>query len=193
MRNRHLLVPALLILSIALHACSDAPASDLTTSASLAIGSDVKAMTGTISSLAGTCPAVTFLFERRTVTTDRNTVFGDVGCSTLKNTLRAEVSGTVLSDGSIKATRVAPIGTVTQSVPATPPSTTTYAGNITALSGSCPTLTISVGERRASTTASTVFNVKGCGDLRVDGYVEIVGNTTATANAFIATTVTGRK
>ncbi len=68
---------------------------------------------GKISSLAGTCPALTFNVVTGTttptttkVTTNADTKFDDVLCTALANDAVVEVKGTTQTDGSILATKI---------------------------------------------------------------------------------------
>jgi hypothetical protein len=62
-------------------------------------------MTGTVSGLTGTCPALTFTVNARVVKTSSATVFDD-RCTTVTNGVRVEVKGTRANDGTFTATRV---------------------------------------------------------------------------------------
>ena len=62
-------------------------------------------VSGTVSGLTGTCPALTFVVRDRTVKTSSATRFDD-GCATIKNTVRVEVKGQIAADGSLTASRV---------------------------------------------------------------------------------------
>lgn len=161
------------------------------TSPTFGTTTDATAVTGGVSALAGTCPVTTFVVERKTIKTDASTSFGDGGCVSIKEGLRVEVTGTAQSDGSVKASRAAVVVTTTTTT--NPTTYTLIVGNVTALSGACPLLTIAVGEKKAITNASTVFNVRACADYKVGAYVEMSGNAVASTAALTATVVTGRK
>jgi hypothetical protein len=64
-------------------------------------------LTGTISSLSGSCPNRTFTLENRTVRTDNHTDFR-FDCNKLKNGDRVDVEGFVQIDNAVLATRVDP-------------------------------------------------------------------------------------
>jgi len=61
-------------------------------------GNDGNDVTGAVSALAGTCPAVTFVVSGQKVATSATTKFEDGSCSGLKNNARVEVSGTRVGD-----------------------------------------------------------------------------------------------
>jgi len=63
-------------------------------------------ITGTLSQLAGTCPALSFSAAGRRITTGASTEFKDTTCSALSNGDTVEVKGTGAADGSIVASRV---------------------------------------------------------------------------------------
>jgi len=61
---------------------------------------------GTISGLAGACPAVTFTIGMTKVSTDSTTKFPGGTCRQLANGGKVEVKGSKQPDGSIKAAEV---------------------------------------------------------------------------------------
>jgi hypothetical protein len=95
------------------------------------------AVTGTISAFAGACPAVTFKLEAKVIKTDAATTYVEKGCADLKDGVRVGVSGTTQGDGSILAKYV-------KFVPPPPPPPTLTEGTVSALSGTCPTITFTV-------------------------------------------------
>jgi hypothetical protein len=62
-------------------------------------------VTGTVSALSGTCPALTFAVGTRVVRTGSATVFDD-RCTDVRNGVRVEVKGTRMNDGTFTAARV---------------------------------------------------------------------------------------
>jgi hypothetical protein len=66
---------------------------------------DVSDVTGTVSALSGTCPALTFGVGTRVVKTGSATVFDD-RCTDIRNGVRVEVRGARMGDGTFTATRV---------------------------------------------------------------------------------------
>ena len=135
-------------------------------------------LTGTIASLRGTCPVIGFMLAGKSIVTNAATGFGDGNtCAVAQNDLQVTVTGTAQADGSILATRVLPVP-----APVVVP-TVSITGAVTRLNGTCPAITIGVGEKFASTTAQTMFRGKGCGDLKVGSGVAIFGKATASATA----------
>lgn len=61
---------------------------------------------GRVSNVSGSCPAVTFMLEGRSVFTDNQTKFKDGGCGRLRNGLEVEVEGDLLTDGRVRAKEV---------------------------------------------------------------------------------------
>ncbi len=61
--------------------------------------------TGTVSSLGGACPALTFTAAARSVTTTSSTNFR-TDCSAIHNGLKVEVKGTATGNGPVTATRI---------------------------------------------------------------------------------------
>ena len=66
----------------------------------------VSEITGMVSLLSGTCPAMSFTVGTRRVTTAAATRFKGGACAALKNGKRVEVKGTPQSDGTLLATVV---------------------------------------------------------------------------------------
>jgi hypothetical protein len=62
-------------------------------------------LTGAVSALAGTCPAVTFMVENTKVTAAAAT-YERGACAGVKNGMRIQVKGTRQADGSVAATRI---------------------------------------------------------------------------------------
>lgn len=109
---------------------------------------DVK---GLVSALAGTCPNLTFTVGAIAVTTDGTTEFRGTPCEALVNGARVDVQGTPQADGSIVATKV-DIKLGEDEV----------RGAISGLSGTCPTLTFTVGTTPVTTSSFTEFKGRRC-------------------------------
>lgn len=136
----------------------------------------VASVTGAVSALAGTCPAITFKVETKSVKTDASTSFGDKKCADIQNAVKVGVSGTVQTDGSILAKQVRVI----------PPPPVSVTGTVSALSGACPTLKFTVSGKSVTTAAATVWTGGKCADLKVDAKVGAIG--VAQADGSIAAT-----
>jgi hypothetical protein len=97
------------------------------------------------------------------------------------------VAGTAQADGSIVASYVR-LATTTSTTTGTP-----IKGTITVLAGSCPALTITVGDKVATTTAATAFSGGTCSDLKPGVVVAIMGAVPPGGSTFVATAVMVRK
>jgi Domain of unknown function (DUF5666)/Viral BACON domain/Putative binding domain, N-terminal len=63
-------------------------------------------VSGSISSLSGHCPEVSFSIGRTHVTADASTNYRDGGCQDLRNKKKVSVTGVRDSDGTIRASRI---------------------------------------------------------------------------------------
>jgi hypothetical protein len=190
-RSQFAFVPMLTIVACA--ACSERQAEPATsTSPILGAATATNAVTGTVSGETGTCPAITFLLERKTIRTDASTTFRETSCGAIRNTARVEVTGTATADGSIPASLVRLLTGAT-GVPTTPAPTpvpsTVVSGSVTFVGGTCPALKFAIGERTVLTTVVTTFSGKGCGDLKVGSSVEAAG-ALSSANILAAIKIT---
>jgi hypothetical protein len=61
---------------------------------------------GTIASLSGSCPTVSFSLRGRQVVTTPQTRFSDGNCRDLRNGVEVEVDGDLYTDGTVRATRI---------------------------------------------------------------------------------------
>lgn len=61
---------------------------------------------GSVASLSGACPTLSFMLNGTRVTTNGRTAFEDVTCAALRNGTRVEVHGERQSDGTVLASRV---------------------------------------------------------------------------------------
>ncbi|MDP2959712.1 MAG: DUF5666 domain-containing protein, partial [Longimicrobiales bacterium] len=97
---------------------SDSPTSsptspDLATGASASGGAasggsttSVIEIKGTVTGLSGTCTAMTFKLEGKTINTNAATAYGDRTCADVKNDVKVTVVGTAQAGGSILAAKV---------------------------------------------------------------------------------------
>jgi hypothetical protein len=194
MKNRSGLVLLSLAVSLAAVACSgpespSSPASTAVSPANTANGSDgagttgtaTSTVTGTIRAFGGSCPALTFTLEGKTIKTNATTSFRDVACTALKNDVRVTVVGTTQADGSVLATTVrsAPALPVPPPPAPVPPTATsvTIAGTIHNLVAGCPILTFTLETKTIKTSAATSFGSGTCAALANDMRVTVVGTT----------------
>ena len=122
-------------------------------------------VTGTIGSLSGTCPAVTFVLSGTTIHTNDKTQFEGGSCADLKEGMRAGAVGPKAADGSITAERV-------KIAPPPPPA---VAGTISALAGTCPNVTFVLSGTTVRTSDKTRFEGGACGDLKNDIRAAAIG------------------
>jgi hypothetical protein len=147
---------------------------------------------GTVSDLGGACPALSFKIDNKAVRTDAATVFDGGGCADVKNGVRAGAMGRIQSDGSILAAHVR-IAPATPPRPPQPPPMPGVVGPISALTGTCPNLSMTVATRAVTTNNSTVFEGKACGDLRNGDRVGVLGSVAPGGTAIVAQKVMSRR
>jgi hypothetical protein len=63
-------------------------------------------LSGKIDKVDGSCPAVSFEVQDRTVDTSSSTRYEDGNCRDIKKKKRVHVRGTLMSDGRVRADRV---------------------------------------------------------------------------------------
>jgi hypothetical protein len=176
-------------------------------------------ITGVVSGLSGTCPALSFTVTpksltsmetvtttSRSVTTGAATEFRDTTCAALKNGDAVYVKGTaqvksLTTDGPIAATLVQKSSVSSQT-------TVEMTGTIDGLSGSCPNLkftlvskglwsasTVTTTTRSVLTNSCTTFSGVTCAALKngdsvyVKGTVQVAGCTTPAGAPVTATLV----
>lgn len=127
---------------------------------------------GVVAGLTGTCPAMTFTIGTKTVKTNSSTVFDDVTCATLANGNIVEVEGAIQADASVLATNVE-----LESGP------DEVEGHVSALSGTCPSLTFTVGTKTVTTSATTTYTGVTCATLANGSNVEVEGTLSGTTIA----------
>jgi len=116
-------------------------------------------LTGPVSSLSGTCPALTFVVTGKSAKTTSSTAFSPGICSDVKNGVTVTVVGPTGTDGGVSAAR-------TVSVPKGEPQVTVN-GIISGLAGGCPNLTFMVDTTAAATNPSTTYGGGGsCADIK---------------------------
>jgi len=130
---------------------------------------------GAISGLTSTagCPVLTFTVGTTVVTTSAATEFDGVLCTALADGAIVEVEGTPQPDGSILATKVE----LEDDEEDSDEDAAKVEGLVSGLpgSGTCPTLTFTVGTTQVTTTAATTFKDVTCATLANDMTVEVKG------------------
>ncbi len=122
-------------------------------------------LSGPISGLSGSCPTLSFTVNGTAISTDTTnavTDFDDGGCAALGNGTPVRVDGLRLVDGSVRATQIE-VDEVT------------LLGTVAGLSGSCPSLTFSVGGTTVITDVATTFEDGTCTVIENGMSVEIEG------------------
>jgi len=124
---------------------------------------------GSIQSLSGACPTRQLTIAGRKVTTSLSTEFRDVSCASLAVGQTAEVKGTLQADGTVAADRVEVEG------PANDIAEGEVRGPVTASTGTCPNLMLTVGTTTVKTTMDTVFHDVACTGVQVGTPIEANG------------------
>lgn len=137
---------------------------------------------GTISRLTGTCPALSMVVREAHVTTTATTTIEHGACSDLHDGTRVAVTGDRQTDGTIKATVVR----ITDS-----PGQGQHfdgEGTIGSITGTCPSVTMTVEGHSVKTSADTMYTGGACADLRAGARISVTGtNVSAT---LLATSIT---
>jgi uncharacterized protein DUF5666 len=136
---------------------------------------------GTIQAVSGACPALRLTIAGRNVSTTASTEFKDAACARVAAGQTAEVKGTLQADGSIAATRIEADANENENE-------AEVTGAITASTGACPTLTLTVGTTKVTTTAVTIFHDGACSVLTVGTVIEAKG-TRQNDGSLVASTV----
>ena len=63
-------------------------------------------VSGSVSSIAGRCPSLTFRVDGRSIATDQSTSFYGGSCGEIRNKARVTVTGMTQLNGTVHATRV---------------------------------------------------------------------------------------
>ena len=130
-------------------------------------------LSGTISGIGGSCPALSLKVSGTYVISNAATTFSGKTCADLKVGDTVEVVGTHPADsGAVTATKL------TAAASAPPPrgsSTITMSGTIIGIGGACPTLSMKVSDTYVRTDSATTFTGKSCGDLKSGDSVGVAG------------------
>lgn len=121
---------------------------------------------GLVTGAGGSCPALAFSVGGATVRTTAQTVFSGGTCADVKDGVKVDVKGARQADGSISAQ------SVRVEVDA---AAAELKGAVSALSGTCPSLTFSIGATTVKTTAQTAFTGGACSDIKAGTTVDVEG------------------
>ncbi len=159
------------------------------------LSSATSGITGTVSSLAGACPAITFKLEGKVIKTAAATRFDGGACADVKNGSRVNVAGPTQTDASVSAEKVTILPATTTTTPptTTPPTTTpttppatgtavTITGTASAVEGTCPAVSLKLEGKVIKTSSATVYDGGACGDVKNGARFTISGTTQADAS-----------
>ena len=124
---------------------------------------------GEIVGLAGRCPSLSLKVGETYVKTNSETTFRGKKCEDVEVGDKVVGVGTKQPEGVVLAEKVE----VTVEAPA--PERVTFSGAIVGLSGSCPFLTLKVGETYVKTSGETTFKGKKCEDIKAGDKAAGVG------------------
>jgi len=127
-------------------------------------------LTGTVSARTGACPTLTFSIGSTTFMTNTATTFRDP-CTAVVNGAVVEVKGTRQANGTVLATRVHVEDRNDENEDENEVELT---GTIAGKTGTCPTLTFSIGTTTFRTNAQTLFR-EACSALVNGDRVEVKG------------------
>ncbi len=146
---------------------------------------------GAVVGLGGGCPALTFSVAGTAVRTTASTSFLKLTCAAVANGTTVEVEGIREANGTVVASKVQAEDGVTGTNPVV--TEVEFLGNLTAMSGSAPSLTLTVAGRTVKTTGATVVrrsgNEVGFSALRTGQAIEVKG-TSAADGSITATRLT---
>jgi len=158
----------LLVLAVGCAASdSDSGGSSSSALAPSASPSNTSKLTGTVTSLNGSCPNLSFTVNSVRVVTDGGTEFEKIACTGLRNGLSVEVKGSMIN-GALMARE---IGVEEQEEQRE----VRVTGTISGLGGSCPNLSFTVAGQRGLTNAATRFDDVTCSGLQNGLRVEVRG------------------
>jgi len=124
---------------------------------------------GSIASLGGTCPALTMSVAGKAIVTGSSTQFLNADCDKLANGMLVEVKGNLLSNGTVNASRIQVDDDGQEDLEIE------FTGNVTALGGTCPGITMTVAGKSVKAGDATVFDGGSCDRIGVGTTVEVKG------------------
>jgi hypothetical protein len=135
-------------------------------------------VTGAVSGLTGTCPALTFTVRNTRVTTNGTTFFDD-GCADVQNGTTVEVKGVRESGNAIVAVKVEredgnDDDDDDDDEEDDDQDEAEVQGLVAGLTGTCPSVTFTVGTTRVTTSSSTRFD-DSCAQVLNTANVEVKG------------------
>ena len=140
---------------------------------------DEDELKGAINAITGSCPTLTLTIGGRTVRTNSSTTFERISCGSLEAGTFVEVEGRPQADGSLLADKVQLEDEDDGDDDGDDNDEAEFRGNVTAVGGSCPALSMTVAGRSVRTTATTSFERGACGDIRAGQLLQIKGRPNA--------------
>ena len=139
---------------------------------------------------SGNCPAVTFTIGATTVTTTASTVFRGGTCSDVAVGVKVDVKGTTTSSSSGVSSSPSSMTATQVSIEQPETETRDVKGTLAAApSGTCPTVTFTVGSSTVTTSSATTFEGGACTDLaagvKADAQGTVSGSTVAATKVSI--------
>jgi hypothetical protein len=134
---------------------------------------------GSISSVGGSCPILTFVVNGKTIVTTASTQFKDSTCGSIAAGRRVEVKGTVQANGTILATRVEIEENEVQAE-------VELKGSIASIGGGCPNVTLSMNGTSIITSPATQFKNGSCTSLRSGLKIEVKGTRQANGSVCVS-------
>jgi hypothetical protein len=128
----------------------------------------MKGARGEVGGLSGTCPSLTFTLEGTVFRTNASTQFIGGTCEGVKSGEQAGAMGTPQDDGSVLAVGVQ-LGEPPDKGegPGKPPTDGTGAqGQISNVSGACPAVAFTLGDKAVKTTAGTTYDAGSCAEIK---------------------------
>jgi len=137
---------------------------------------------GTVANLTGACPALSMVVRGTRVRTSAATEFVDGACGNLRNGTKVDVEGDTNGDG-LDATRIR----IVDQPGGGGQGRTTGEGTVSAVRGTCPTLTMVIRGYAVMTSDATTYVGGSCSSLRPGAKVVVTG--VNQANSLMAETI----
>jgi hypothetical protein len=159
-------------------AVSGATATLITIERTPSASADVE-LKGAVSSVSGSCPALTVVVNGTTVTTTASTQFKDGSCSGIAVGRQVEVKGTRQANGTVLVSRVEIKENEAEKE-------VELKGTVASVRGNCPALTLVVNGTPITTSPGTQYKNGGCGSVRAGIKVEVHGTRQANGGVLAA-------
>jgi hypothetical protein len=124
---------------------------------------------GVIGAITGDCPELTLIITGTRVFTTATTAYVNGSCQLLRPGTKVTIDGELFPGGSATAERIEVRGIPGQQ-------RVSGDGVVGQVSGSCPTLTMSVRGVKVTTTGATTFTEGNCEDIRSGTHIDVTGD-----------------